>query len=259
VLLVAVLVAGCASGGDIAGDSDSSIAASVATEPTAEATVVPTPTLGPTPRPTPQPEAEVEFSREFVTAWGDGDPYVNYQVIIEVTNNGGGWAQLDAFNSDFQVLDASGGLVTTGGFLYHSPEFLGPGETGYLVEPGGVADGVTADQFVDVEVSGNYDDVAGPEVTFAFEDLQTRPPTYADFEGFTVTGFVTSDTDLESMAIIVVCVGADGQPLGATYTNLVENVTGGQRKGFETVGSMPLGLDPASCAELRAFGDGTGF
>ena len=262
-MLVVFVVTACQSApiaNEASGSAPDAPASAEASEPVEESTApTPSPTREPTPSPTPSAEADVVITREVAIAWGDGDPFVNYQVIAEITNDGDGWAQIDAFNSDYQVLDADGGPVTTGSFLYHAPEYIGPGEVGYLVEAYGVADGVTADQFASAEVSGRYDEATGRDTTFEFSDLQARAPSFPEFEGFTVTGFVTADAEVESAAITVICVDADGAPLGATSTNLVQNLSAGERKVFETVSSMPVGLSADSCAELRPFGDDAGF
>lgn len=254
--LIAVLfaVAGCASGEQIADSTSPAASASPTAEPTP--TPSPRPTAEPTPRPTPKPSADLARSQQVVYAWqNEFSDYVSFQVIIEIVNEGDGWGEVSAFNSDYQVLDGGGGLVTTGSFTYAFPAFIGPGATGYLIEDG-LEEGLDPASFVSVEADGRYDSSDAPTSTFTFQDLQLRQDDFHD--GYTASGFVTADTDVTDAAIAVVCVNADGTPLGATWTNLVQNLTAGEAKGFETVGATPP-LDPSQCAELRAFAEDTGF
>lgn len=259
VLLVAV--AGCSSPSELAGGGTSAAPvqtetpeASATEEPTAEPTAEPTPE--PTQRPTATPVATLTRVHQLVYAWGQefGD-YTNYQVIVSLENSGGGWAEVSGFDSDFQVLDADGGLTATGSFIYAFPEFIGPGETGYLIADG-IEEAADPATFASVEADGRFDVADEPDVSFTFDEINLVKHSYD--AGYTATGFVTATGDVTDAGIAVVCVDAEGKPLGATWTNLVQNLTSGERKGFETVTSTPA-LDPAQCAELRAFGLDQGF
>ncbi len=119
-----------------AGGTSSPVATATAS-PTGRPTPRITPTPRPTPVPTPEPKGELTKTQAIVLAWkAQYSDYVSYQVIVEVKNTGSGWAQQSAFNSDFTILGPDGGVVTTGSFLYAYPEFVGPGETGYLMTDG---------------------------------------------------------------------------------------------------------------------------
>ena len=228
--------------------------ASAAEEPTAEPTEEPTPE--PTQRPTATPAATLTRIHQLVYAWKQefGD-YTNYQVIVSLENSGGGWAEVSGFDSDYQVLDADGGLTTTGSFIYAFPEFIGPGETGYLIADG-IEEGADPATFASIEADGRYDVADEPDVTFTIDELNLVKHAYE--AGYTATGFVTATGDVTDAGIAVVCLDAEGKPLGATWTNLVQNLSAGERKGFETVTSTPA-LDPAQCAELLGFGFDQGF
>ncbi len=110
--------------------------------------------------------------------------------------------------------------------------------------------------FVTVEADGRYDEADGPDVTFTFEELQLVKSEYE--AGYTARGFITADADLSDAAAAVVCLDAEGKPLGATSTNLIQNLSAGERKGFETISATPP-LDPAQCAEVLGFAQDTGF
>ena len=255
VIVAGVVVAGCSAYEPIADPSDSAPAeASSAPEATPSPTA--RPTARPTPRATPVPVADLAKSQQVVYAWqNEFSNYISYQVIIELVNQGDGWAQLSAFDSDYQILDADGGLVTTGGFTYAFPEYVGPGESAYLIGDG-LEEGLSVEQFQTVEADGRYDEADGPDVVFTFEDVELRKDDFQD--GYYAAGFVTADADVQDAAVAVICLDAGGVPIGATWTNLLQNLSAGSRKGFETVGTTPP-LDPAACAELVGVGQDTGF
>jgi hypothetical protein len=200
----------------------------------------------------------VEKVGQWVLAWKsfEGSDFVSYQVILELHNAGNGWAEISPFNSDYTVLNGDGGVVATGSFTYAYPEFLGPDETGYLIEDS-AQDGVAVADFVSVDVAGRYDDSRPPAVTFEVADVTWRAEEFSD--GLTATGFVTATGgDVSDLALAVLCIGDDGTPLGATTTNLIQNVTDGVRKGFETVTETPP-LSASQCAQTLGFAEDTGF
>lgn len=255
-LAAIVLLAGC-TGRQLAADPTESVAESASTTARPEPTPAPTPTHEPTPRPTPEPEADLRRGAMTVVAWmpqfGDS-PWG--QVFVEIVNDGDGWAELQPGDSDFTILDANGGLVTTGFFIYAYPEILGPGETGYLAMETVGDPGQSPEDFVTVEAEGGYDPVREPDVTFEFADVQWRQDEFSG--GMTAAGFLTATADVEDAVVGVFCIGPEGTPLGFSYTNLVQNITAGERKAFETVGSTPP-LTADRCVETKVFASDTGF
>jgi hypothetical protein len=254
--LAVILIAAC-SGPQLADDPlPESQQPSASAEPTDEPGEEPTPTPEPTPRPTEAPAADLARVHQVVYAWTqEFSDFISYQVIISIVNEGSGWAEVSAFDSDYQVLDANGGLVTTGFFTYAYPAFLGPGETGYLIGEG-FEEGLDPASFVTVEADGRYEEADGPDVTFTFTDVQLIKEEFD--AGYTANGFMTADAEVTDAAVAVVCLDAEGTPLGATWTNLVQNLSPGEPKGFETIGSSPP-LDPSLCAQLVALAQDTGF
>lgn len=219
----------------------------------------PRPTVRPTPRPTPEPAAVVEKTQQVVHAWkADYADYVSYQVVLEVRNTGTGWAELSGLGSDYTILGPDGGVVTTGSFNYEFPKFVGPGEFGYLIADGSDigGGGSTVADYATVEISGRYDAIGSPEVTFEVTDIALKAESFGG--GLVATGFVTGSKDVTDAALAVICFGPNGQVLGATWTNLLQNLTAGQRKGFETVGGTPP-LTASDCATVGGFASDTGF
>lgn len=219
----------------------------------------PRPTVRPTPQPTPAPAAVVGTTQQVVHAWqAQYSDYVSYQVVLEVRNTGTGWAELSGFGSDYTVLGPDGGVVTTGSFNYEFPKFVGPGEFGYLVADGSDigGGGSTVADYATVEISGRYSAIDSPEVTFEVTDIALKAESFGG--GLVATGFVTPSKDVTGAALAVICFGPKGQVLGATWTNLLQNLTAGQRKGFETVGGTPP-LKASVCATVGGFASDTGF
>ena len=252
-LCLIFMLAACSASTPIGEPSNSSIA-QAASPSAASPTPTARPTATPTQRPTPEPSASLNKVGQWVYAWKSfaGSSYVSYQVIVEVVNEGNGWAELAGFSSDYTILSPSGGVTATGRFIYEYPKYLGPGETGYLVEDSS-QDGVTVDAFASVDVSGRYDQSPEPDITFEVSDIVWRNAQFSD--GLTATGFLTATGgDAESVSLAVLCIGDDGSPLGATTTNLIQNVTDGVRKGFETVSETPP-LSASQCASTVGFAE----
>jgi hypothetical protein len=254
VIVVSVLlVSACAAPSSTA---DQTAEASSVASPASHSTPLATPTVEPTPEPTPEPEGELVLGRKDVFAWGQGfGDYVSYQVIVELRNTGGGWAQVSPFNSDYTILGRDGGVVTTGTFTYAYPEFIGPGETGYLVEDN-VESGVDVRAFDSVEVDGRFDSVDEPDVTFEVRDISLRGEDFGD--GLTATGFVTANQDVEAAAIAVICFDNRNRAIGATTTNLLQNLSADKRKGFQTVTATPP-LEASDCRGVDGYAQDTGF
>jgi hypothetical protein len=168
--------------------------------------------------------------------------YVSYIVIQEVENRGSGWARVEAFQSDYAIYDGSGAVVTTGSFLYSYPDYLGPGQTGYLIDDS-VQDGYAAADFARVEINARYNDVDGPPTNpLVVSNTTLRRASFGG--GLEVTGEVenTGTESADSAHAAAIFFDASGDIIGSSYTNLIENVAPGQKKAFETIDSNPLKL-----------------
>ena len=114
----------------------------------------------PTEEATPEPEASVVKVREMVRACSIYDT-VQATVIVELHNEGSGWAKLGG--GDYTIYDEDENVLGTGGFTYSYPQFLAPGATGYLAEVA-YLDDAKAKDVKRVEADGSYDDVEADEV-----------------------------------------------------------------------------------------------
>jgi hypothetical protein len=226
------------------------------TSPTPSVLITHSPaTPSPTTLVTPEPEGKVVKVQEVVLAWKpySGSIYVDYQVIAELKNVGTGWAQVSGFDSDYTILDQAGGVTATGSFTYEFPEFVGSGQTGYLIDDSS-QDGVKIADFHSVEVDGRYDAVDAPDQILKVTGIKWHRDSYDGT--LTATGFVTSSVDLDSAAVAVVCLSSNGTILGATWTNLLQNITAGKPKGFETVAGTPPHRI-SDCAKAVGFAEST--
>lgn len=257
VMSACVVLSACSAGGSLA--STGSTGTPTSTETVSRPSPRVTPTPRPTERPTPEPAGELTKTQQVVIAWQrEYSDYVSYQVVLQVTNTGTGWAKMSAFNSDFTILGPDGGVVTTGRFTYEFPEFIAPGEFGYLIGDGsdiGGGGSAVAD-YATVEIDSRYDAIDSPEATLEVTDIALKAESFGG--GLIATGFVTASEDVNDAALAVICFNAEGQVLGATWTNLLQNLTAGQRKGFETVAGTPP-LKVSDCATVDGFASSTGF
>lgn len=257
VILAVVVIGGCSAGAkDVGtqaptGKPPATAALASAASPTPDATAAPTPT----PKPT-IGEAKLSKTQQIVHAWASSGTYVRYEVIVEVKNSGSGWADMMAGSSDYTVYDKDGGVTATGNFLYAYPRYLGPGETGYLLEQG-IESGVKADAFVTVEANGQYNpvDSAGPVLTT--DKIKLKAAAYSGAVDATGTVTNTSSVDVKRVVIGVIMFDSSGNPLCFAYTNLVENVNAGQTKGFSASGDAPVTLKQV--AKTLAFASSTDY
>jgi hypothetical protein len=246
---VVLLIAGCVTTNPISEPTASappSSSAQPTSAPTATATTSASlvasiaPTASPSPGPTPTVNSNVVITNQKLIAWKPKySSYVSYYVIAEITNEGSLWAQIDAFDSDYSVYDRSGKVTTTGNFLYAYPEFIAPGDTGYLIEDS-VESGAVAD-FDTVDVNGRYSDADGPpDEQLQVSNTSVRSASFGG--GWEVTGEVTNvgSVAADSAHAGAVYFNAAGEIIGASTTNLIQNVAPGQKKGFRTIDSNPL-------------------
>jgi hypothetical protein len=210
---------------------------------TAVPTIAPTPTPTPAPTPpptdTPAPTAAVHVVRQTLIPW-QFDSFAEADVVVEVTNTGGTWVKLEAFQSDFTIYDKDGNVATTGNFLYAYPQFLAPGATGYLAEQMVTSDAKAVD-LKTLEANTYFSEIDQSEAVVLTTAKVINKAAQYSFDGPTTTGTVTNTS---AQPVRSACVGAfyfDGADnlLGFSYTNLVENLAPGQTKGFSTVDGAP--------------------
>jgi hypothetical protein len=176
----------------------------------------------------------VGIVRETIRACTSFD-YVQAMVIVEIKNEGTGWAELQG--GDYTVYDTDENVVGTGSFTYSYPKYLAPGATGYLGDSTFLED-VDAKNVKRVEADGTFAD-ADPQdvIEIKAAKVQIKRASYGG--GLHTTGTLTnsSDEDVRNAHVASFFLDPKGRPLGFAWTNLIENLGAGKTKGFETTDS----------------------
>lgn len=241
---ISVVVMGCSGAltstssiGSAAPSTTSAGAGSIRPSPTTNVVSDPPtepPTAAPTEPPTPEPSASVAKVRETVRPCESG-AYVRAMVIVELVNEGDGWAELSG--GDYTVFDGDENVIGTGRFTYSYPKYLAPGATGYLADDG-IFEDTNVKSVKRVEADGTYDDVEADEVIeFNTAKVSVKRAAYGD--GLHTTGTVTnaSSIDVRGAHVGSFFLDAKGVPIGYASTNLIDNLRAGKTKGFETIDS----------------------
>ena len=241
VVAVAVLLLGCSTPGPSSSQSaEPSPSLAETPEPTEEPTAEPTQA----PTPTAEAEADVVLTATALLVPPDNDfALLGYQIVATVENHGTSWAKLLPFDSDWTALNASGGVTSTGQMGQAYPQYLEPGGIAYLVTYD-VKEGIEPAELASVEVEPEFKSVAGPEVTFEFENTQVR---YDGSYGLGATGFVISSDARDLVEVGAICLDANGAVLGVANAQMMSGLEADEPEAFETTGP-PSQVQPDSCA-----------
>lgn len=221
--------------------------ASAEATPAVLTSAAPTASPSPRPSPSPQPEADVVIVDQYLLVPETNDfGLLGYQIVARIENRGAAWAKLNPFETDFVVLNAGGGVTSTGTMSTAYPQYLGPGETGYLVTYD-VEEGLDPSEFVTVQITPSFEVVVGPAVTFEVTDVQVR---YDGSYGLDATGFVTSSESREFAEVGIICIAADGAVRGVANAQM-SDLLAGVAKAFQTTGP-PTQVQAGECATTVA-------
>lgn len=214
-----------------------------AAEPTFTAEATPTARPEVTPSPVAADADVVVVSTTMMVPPSADFSLLGYQLGAVVENQGDSWAMLLPFDSDWTVLNAEGGVTSTGQMTLAIPQYVEPGGTAYVLTYD-VSEGVSPEEFDSVEIDVAYRSVDEPDVTFEIANTQVRDD---QFYGLTATGFVTSDEDRDFVEVVAVCLNEAREVIGFA-TAQVMDLAAGQRKSFETTGP-PNQVTAADCAD----------
>ena len=253
-LAMAVLLAGCAP----------------AKSPTISSNAVPSATTtSPTGVPTPVPAADLVPTQQLVFAWDEPQfpGSIGIDVLVEFKNQGKGWAQMTPKVPYYLTfLDATGAVTEEGPGWYGRPfpEFVGPGEKGYLLDATSSRMNAKVTDYARVEVGlgpGSlpgvqmpdsvscrcFNSVAPPGSTYEVSGITWRSD--GSQPGLVAHGSITISGRgaIPYAAVAVLCIGADGSILGGTYQSSLVDVQPNQPNAFETVIHTPP-LKPSDCA-----------
>jgi hypothetical protein len=194
----------------------------VATDrPTAQTPSQPTPTSSPaaaspaaaSPAAAPAGAAEPALGEPVIATWKGRYGETRVQIIQPVRNNGGGWLQLPRSSSTYLITDSEGVEVARGVFTAALPEYIGPGDTGYLVDTLSAAF-ASADEFRSAETTVDAIPVAKPDVALSVGGVELSQGVDG---GLRATGSVRNEgaTTARSVVAGIVAVGENGVAEGA--------------------------------------------
>ena len=183
-----------------------------------------------------------------VVTWEGSDGVTMGQVIVGVTNEGGGPVDPDVFGRGSQTvahLLTDDGHELTGGDarvqLHAVPELLGAGESGYLLGTFEIAepDGVPADARIELNAHGS-----GERVPVSVDDVEI----VATDAGIGVTGHI--DWNGEGTAVArAIALDVDGEVLGYAATDEARYVP-----GDVTMCCFPPGVEREEIDEVVVIG-----
>ena len=175
-----------------------------------------------------------------------------YELVVEVQNQGAGYARIDEPTNGFTVFDTSGQVLAGRAFIYVFPLVIGPGEYGYFVEGDQTyPEGTTVEQVGRVETGITARAAPGPLTAYAVSGVRVL-----DNYGTTVEGAVENTTTLDATNGIVgiILFGATGEILGAVYDNTsVVTIKAGQSRGFEALYPPTPPIAPADVKSWKAY------
>ena len=188
---------------------------------------------------------ESTAGRPVIRTWTGSYGEARVQVILPVRNTGPGWLQLPRSRSLYRILDSQGRDVAGGVFTAAMPEFIGPGDTAYLVDTLS-ATFVDPRQFRTAEATVDAIAAAKPDLTLSVGEIELSKGPGG---GLRAIGVVRNDggTTARSVVAGVVAVGPDGQAIGAVFDLTdVGDLEPGEAVAFDTEypGAAPVEGNP---------------
>lgn len=230
--MLALAVTGCSNQAIPA----STPSASVVPEPTSSKQSTSPTTNASTPEPTvlSEPSGGITVVSEFIKAC-DEFGFTTALVVITTQNTGTAVVKQEAFDSDYTIYDNIDDVVATGSFLYAYPTFLAPGQIGYLIDEVSINDAKAKNvKRVESDVYFSDEDTDTP-IVLETGKVKAKRESFGNSLFATGTVKNISSETVQSGHVGVVFLDGSGKVLGASTTNLVENLKAGQTKGFETI------------------------
>ena len=197
------------------------------------------------------PRPEVVVTRTALKSFPSSEG-LKYELVVEVQNQGAGYAWIDEPTNTFTVFDTSGQVLAGRAFIYVFPLVIGPGEYGYFVEGDQTyPEGTTVEQVGTVETSIAARAAPGPGAAYAVSGVRV-----SDNYGIVVKGAVENTTSLDATDGIVgvILFGATGEILGAVYDNIsMVTIKAGQSRGFEALYPPTPPIAPADVKSWKAY------
>jgi hypothetical protein len=183
--------------------------------------------------------------RPVIRTWTGPYGVARVQVILPVRNTGPGWLLLPRSRSSYRILDSRGRDVAGGVFTAAMPEFIGPGETAYLVDTLS-ATFVDPREFRTAEATVDAIAAAKPDLTLSVGEIKLSKGPGG---GLRAIGVVRNDggTTARSVVAGVIAIGPDGQAIGAVFDLTdVGDLGPGEAVTFDTEypGAAPVDANP---------------
>jgi hypothetical protein len=230
-------------------------------EPTSEPTnagqtLEPTPTAVPTETTsttTPPVAASVVITQQYMKPYSDGYGGLNYEVIVEVHNEGGTAADISGGSNDYTIYYKDGSVLTTGTFTYPFPQTIPSNEYGYFVDSGSFDKGTKLSDIGKVDSSLQYGDPVCDASMLSVSKVRVTPESYGS--GLNATGVVTNNgaTDASDVIVGFIFFDSAGSPIGALYDNNAGALSAGKSKGSSTSYPGTPPLKPSAVKSYKAF------
>jgi len=177
---------------------------------------------------------------------------VGVMVIQPLQNIGANWIQVAPRDSTYEIKAPNGNVVAANNFRDAYPTYLGPGDTGYLIDQY-LEGSVPIANITNLTVSARFRDLTEkPNRLLTTKNLNQRTTDELP-GGLYVTGEATNTgtEEIFSGHVGAVFFDASGAIVGASTTDTLEHVLPGQSVAFETRPSNPL--DPATVANFSVY------
>jgi hypothetical protein len=171
--------------------------------------------------------------RPVIRTWIGSYGEARVQVILPVRNTGPGWLQLPRSRSLYRILNSQGRDVAGGVFTAAMPEFIGPGDTAYLVDTLS-ATFVDTRQFRTAEATVDANEAAKPDLTLSVGEVELSKGPGG---GLRAIGVVRNDGESTARSVVagVIAIGPDGQAIGAVFDLTdVGDLEPGEAVAFDT-------------------------
>ena len=190
------------------------------------------------------------MTQQVMKVFSDGFGGLNYEVIVEVHNQGSDAAGIGSGSNDYTIYYKDGSVLATGSFTYSFPQVLPGGAYGYYVDSGSFDAGTKQNVVGKFDPSVQYGETTCDPGSFAVTKVRVGQESYGS--GLKASGVVTNNGTADATQLIVGFIFFDSAavPIGALYDNTGDALPAGSTKGVTT--SYP-GTPPLKPATVKTF------
>lgn len=219
-------------------------------------TLEPTPTALPTetvPATTFATGATVVITQQYMKPYSDGYGGLNYEVIVEVHNEGGTSAGISSGSNDYTIFYKDGSVLATGSFTYSFPQIVPPDGYGYFVDSGSFNQGTKLSEVGKFDPSVQYGEAQCDPRMLTVSKVRVTQEQYGS--GLNASGVITNEgtTDASDVVVGFLFFNSGGHPIGALYDNSAGALPAGKSKGSSTSYPGTPPLKPSAVKTYKAF------